>query len=152
MRHSKLLLFLFLALSFETFSQSDTIVINLKDNSVDKFSITQIKNIKFENITGIEEFSSFIKELNLKGNHPNPASESTTIEFEISEPGEVTIEIYNYSGEHINSLKCNNCISGKNYLIWDCRNKANILVESGSYFYEVRFKNEIYLKKLLIIK
>jgi flagellar hook assembly protein FlgD len=139
----------------ESKAQSDTLVINLKNNQIEKILISQIQKIQFENITAVEEPGNtpHIKgELSAKGNFPNPFAEQTSIEFEIVTLGNVDIIIYNNSGEQVQTLKCENCQAGKNILQWNCLDTHNNRVLSGNYFYEVRFNNEVQSKKMLLVK
>lgn len=133
-------------------AQSDTLVIHLKNNQLEKILISQIQSIKFENITGVSETQSINKNLQLAGNHPNPFAELTNIEFDISAQGNVEVAIYDNSGKQVQILKCENCPSGRNSMQWDCRDFAKTKVPSGIYYYEVRFNNETMSKKMILVK
>jgi len=133
-------------------AESDTLVIKLKNNQIEKIAVSQIQKIQFENITGVEEQLKIPIGLAVKGNYPNPFTDQTSIEFEIASSGNVLILIYDNSGNHIQSLKCENCIEGKNTLQWDCKDSKGSRVQSGVYFYEVRFNNEVQSKKMILIK
>lgn len=133
-------------------AQSDTLVVNLKNNQKEKIAISDIKSIRFENITSTDEEPQQSTNLNLNGNFPNPFGEQTNIEFEIAEPGNVEIIIYDNTGNKINTLKCENCKQGKNQLQWNCLDFNNNRVSNGVYFYEVRFDNEVKSKKMIVVK
>ena len=141
-----------IAFSYCAKAQSDTLIINLKNNQVDKVPISQIKNIKFENLTGISETQSAINNLQLGGNYPNPFGELTNIEFNIANPGAVEVVIYDNQGNQIQILKCENCQAGVNSLQWNCLDKNQNRSQSGIYYYEVRYGNEIQSKKMIVIK
>lgn len=149
-----LILTLVFTLSFiiESIAQTDTLVINLKNNQVEKIAVSQIRIIQFENVVSVDEQSLKTRNLSVKGNNPNPFNEHTTIEFEIAKPGIVEIIIYDNSGKQIQSLKCENCQAGKNALQWNCLDANNNRVQSGVYYYEVRFRDEIQSKKMILIK
>jgi len=137
---------------FDAKSQADTLVINLKNNQVEKIPISQIQKITFENVTGVDNSINPPKDLTIKGNYPNPFDEKTNIEFEIASFGDVVIIIYDNNGNQIQKLKCQNCQAGKNNIQWNCLDKNNNQVRSGVYYYEVRFNNEIQSKKMILIK
>ena len=139
-------------LSFNVVAQSDTLVINFKDGKAEKIPISLIQKMKFENITTVNDNGNIGSQLELKGNYPNPFIELTNIEFEISAIGDVEIIIFNNSGNDINKLKCNNCTPGKNIIQWNCLDKNNNPVQSGVYYYEIRFNREILSKKMIVIK
>ncbi len=146
---SVILTFLFL---MQSNAQNDTLVINLKSKQVDKIAVSQIQKIKFENISKAVEIFPAVKNLDVKGNIPNPVRDFTDIEFEIAAAGNVVILIHDISGNLVQKLECPNCSAGKNTLQWNCLDINNKRVQSGIYYYEVRFKSEIQSKKLLIIR
>jgi flagellar hook assembly protein FlgD len=133
-------------------AESDTLVITLKNNQTEKIPISHIQKIQFENITAVGELIQSRKNLVTKGNYPNPFQTQTSIEFEIASNGNVEIIIYDNSGNQIHTLKCEKCQAGKNTLEWNCLDKNNKLVQSGVYYYEVRFNHEIQSKKMILIK
>jgi uncharacterized repeat protein (TIGR01451 family) len=79
--------------------------------------------------------------------YPNPASENSTIVFNISVRAEVTIKIFTLSGEPIltmnyDKVKANldgatDINRGDNRVKWDLKNKSNNRVSNGVYFYRV---------------
>ena len=84
--------------------------------------------------------------------YPNPFSEYTNIEFEMASPGNVEIIIFNQLGNHIQTLKYNNCKAGRNSLQWNCSDKNGIAVPSGIYYCEVIFGKEMLVKKMIVVK
>ncbi|MBM2815195.1 MAG: Por secretion system C-terminal sorting protein [Ignavibacteria bacterium] len=133
-------------------AQSDSLLINLKNKSVEKIALSQIQKITFENITIVEEQLKPASILNTIGNNPNPFSEQTNIEFDIATPGTVLIMIYDNSGNQINHLECPDCSAGKHSLIWNGYDSNYSKVQSGAYFYEVRFGSEVQSKKMILVK
>ena len=149
-----LILSLVLTLSciFESIAQSDSLIIKLKNNQTEKIAVSQIKKIQFENVTDVNEQIKQTGNLAISGNYPNPFKELTNIEFEINFPGNVTTIIYDNSGNLVQKLVCENCLVGKNTLLWNCLDKNNNRVQSGVYYYEVQFNNEIQAKKMIMVK
>ena len=149
-------LFLITALTLcmlsNSFAQTDTLVITLKNKTVEKIAISQIQKMQFENVTAVDDQSKLSSGLSLNGNYPNPFGEQTSIEFEIENSGSVEIFIFDNSGKQIQKLQCNNCQSGKNTLQWNCLDNNNNKVQSGMYYYEVRYGNETQSRKMIIIK
>jgi hypothetical protein len=141
-----------IALSVGVSAQTDTLVIKLKNNQIEKIAIDKIKTIKFENVTSVNEPTNSSAGLALTGNYPNPFQEQTNIEFEIASIGNVELIIYDNRGNQIQKLECTNCQIGKNSLSWNSLDKNNNRVESGVYYYEVRFNNEVLTKKMIMVK
>lgn len=151
----KLLAFtLFLSMSgaFNLFAQSDSLVIKFKNNQIEKIPISSIQSIKFENLTSVDDAVISNSSISMLTNYPNPFSENTSMEFEISNSGVVKILIYDISGNQIQELTLDNCITGKNIVQWNCLDKNHKRVENGMYFYEIRYKNETLTKKMIVIK
>jgi flagellar hook assembly protein FlgD len=140
------------AYSYCTNAQTDTLVIKLTNNQIEKIAVSKIRTIKFENITSVNEPTINESGLSVAGNYPNPFQEQTNIEFEIASMGNVAVIIYDNSGKQIQKLECNNCQIGKNTLPWNCLDKNNNRVESGVYYYEIRFNNEVQSKKMILVK
>lgn len=144
---------LFFICSFiSVYSASDTLMITLKNNQIDKISITDIQKIRFENITAVDEQNLPAKALDLIGNTPNPFHDNTSIEFEINTTGNLMIFIYDNNAELINILECHNCPPGKNSILWDCLNIQNKRVNSGLYHYEVRFNEQVQSKNMILVR
>lgn len=145
-------LIMLLAFGIIASAQTDTLVIKLKNNQIEKIAVSKIKQIKFENVTAVNEPTIIPSGLTLNDNYPNPFQEQTNIEFEIASIGNVEVMIYDNLGNQIQKLECNNCRIGKNSLSWNCTDKNNNRVESGIYYYEVRFNNEMRSKKMILVK
>jgi flagellar hook assembly protein FlgD len=137
---------------FTSYAQTDSLLIKLKDGSVSKISVSDIKIIQFENLTGVEDQTILSNDLTLKGNYPNPFNQQTNIEFELASSGSVEIMIYDNAGNQIQKLDCKDCKFGKNSVQWNCLDNNNNKVQNGVYFYEVRFNNEVQSKKMIMVK
>ena len=94
------------------YAQSDTLLIKLKNGTIEKIAVSQIKKVQFENVTSAVEDAASNNSLQVKGNYPNPFEEKTNIEFEIESAGEVQITIYDSKGNQLQSLECNDCLAG----------------------------------------
>jgi len=139
------------AAGINCYAQSDTLLIKLKNGTVEKIAVSQLKKIQFENVSSVEENSASSNSLQVKGNYPNPFEEKTNIEFEIEFAGEVQIIIYDNKGNQIQTLECNDCQAGKNTLQWNGIDKAGNKASSGVYYYEVRYGKEVLSKKMIVI-
>ena len=71
-------------------------------------------------------------------NYPNPVQSSTTIEYNLTTSGYVTIKIYDMVGNEVKSLVNTYHSSGKYTINWDTKNESGIQVGSGSYLYEMQ--------------
>ena len=90
-------------------------------------------------------------------NYPNPFNPETWIPYELSEPADVSINIYNASGQLVRTIKSGRKMAGiystKNRAAyWDGRNKSGDKVANGVYFYTLEAGDFKATKKLLILK
>ena len=74
-------------------------------------------------------------ETSLSKNYPNPFNPTTTINYSIAKPGNVSIIIYNLNGSAVKTL-VNEYANSNNYsVVWDGKNDTGQQVASGQYFY-----------------
>jgi flagellar hook assembly protein FlgD len=104
--------------------------------------------ISFSGLTAIEES----KQVAIIQNYPNPFSETTTIEFELKSEENVTINIYNQTGEKVRHIECNDCKIGVNTYLWNCLDNEGNKVTTGIYFFEVSNSGERLMQKLILVK
>ena len=141
-----------IALSFICKAQSDTLLIHFTNSKIEKIAMSNIQKIRFENLTSVDDATVSSKRLEIVGNSPNPFAEITNIEFEIKQEGNVLILIYNNRGEMIRVLQCNECSAGRNSIAWDGNDNLNMRVNTGLYYYEIRYNNQFETRKMLMIK
>lgn len=101
----------------------------------------------------------------LHQNYPNPIGQAilrngqlgAIINYDISEPSEVSITIHDVLGRPLRTLISSFQAPGKYSLQWDSRNHTGALLPSGIYLYTLKAKTQtgtVYLesRKLLIIR
>ncbi|MCP4293104.1 MAG: T9SS type A sorting domain-containing protein, partial [bacterium] len=85
-------------------------------------------------------------------NYPNPFNPSTKIQYNIPEPGHVSLKVYNLKGEWVRTLVDENREAGIGFSIWDGTDEQGAQVSSGIYFYEVRTAGEVIINKMALVK
>ena len=85
-------------------------------------------------------------------NYPNPFNPSTTIKYNLNDNSYVNVAIYNVAGELVKTLFNGPQNKGKNSLIWNAKNNENDSVAGGLYIYSVNTENNIYSKKMMLLK
>ena len=85
-------------------------------------------------------------------NYPNPFNPSTTINYNLNDNSYVNVSIYNVAGELVKTLFNGPQNKGKNSLIWNAKNNKNESVAGGLYIYSVNTENNIYSKKMMLLK
>ncbi len=95
-------------------------------------------HLVIDNPTGVDNQDETLpSEYALKQNHPNPFNPETQIQFELSKPSQVKIEIYNIHGQKIRSLVDEKKAAGSHIVTWDGRTDNGELAASGVYFYRL---------------
>jgi tetratricopeptide (TPR) repeat protein len=99
-------------------------------------------NKKFASIDG-----NIPKEYGLSQNYPNPFNPSTTIRYQIPEPGVVTLKVYDILGKEVANLVNENKIEGNYEINFNASRFA-----SGVYIYQLRVNDYVSSKKMIMLK
>ncbi|MBD3170161.1 MAG: T9SS type A sorting domain-containing protein [candidate division Zixibacteria bacterium] len=86
-------------------------------------------------------------EVSLFNNYPNPFNAQTTIKFDIPESGNVSLKVYNISGQEVETLVDGKMDAGQHSISWDASNYA-----SGVYFYKLQTGDNVITKKMNLLK
>ncbi|MBM3212881.1 T9SS type A sorting domain-containing protein, partial [Candidatus Poribacteria bacterium] len=91
----------------------------------------------------------------LMQNFPNPFNPETWIPYQLSEPADVTIKIYNIKGQIVRNLKLGMKSAGfyadkSKAAYWDGKNESGEQVASGIYFYSIQAGNFTEIRKMII--
>jgi photosystem II stability/assembly factor-like uncharacterized protein len=98
--------------------------------------------------TGVDLEDQRVPEtVQLLHNYPNPFNASTTIEFRLSEPGAVSLSVYNVAGQLVETLVEGHKNSGMHTVQWDAQRLA-----SGCYLYKLTAGGHTSVKKCLLLK
>ncbi len=92
-----------------------------------------------------DDFASM--DFSLEQNYPNPFNPSTKISFSLKEAGHVKLEIINLLGQVVTILQNGNMNSGKHQLTFNAGN-----LSGGCYFYRLTAGNNIFTKKMMLLK
>lgn len=118
---------------------------------------TRISNTlrSFTPLTSVANFKNLVKSptaFTVNQNYPNPFNPETIINFEILRRSTVKITIYDEIGKEVTTLVNDERESGKYNVRWNGRDKNNVPVSTGTYFYSVQTGNEIQTRKMLLLK
>ncbi|MDP2300943.1 MAG: T9SS type A sorting domain-containing protein [Ignavibacteria bacterium] len=123
------------------------------DNSLDNsgkysYRLKQIDNDgKTTYSNEIETDVTVVLEYALSQNYPNPFNPATVINYTLSQPGFVTIKIYNTLGQEVSTLLNGQMEAGKHTLTFDASK-----LSSGMYLYKITAGNFTQVKKMLLAK
>ena len=97
------------------------------------------------------------KETTLLPNYPNPFNPETWIPYQLAEPGDVNITIYDARGVVVRRLVLGHQPAGdytrwSRAAYWDGRNGLGEYVASGIYFYQLETNGVSLLRKMVTLK
>ncbi|MBS1550542.1 MAG: SBBP repeat-containing protein [Bacteroidetes bacterium] len=104
--------------------------------------------VKYIQSVGIRQISSEVPEqFSLSQNYPNPFNPSTKIRFEISEPSQTKLYVYDALGSLVANIVNEKLQPGSYEVSFDANNFS-----SGVYFYKLESNGFVASKKMLLIK
>ncbi|MFH1853477.1 MAG: T9SS type A sorting domain-containing protein [Candidatus Neomarinimicrobiota bacterium] len=83
----------------------------------------------------------------LFNNYPNPFNPTTTIHYQLAQPGRVMLQVFDLNGKLVATLEQGHRESGYHYAVWDAGNQG-----SGVYFYQISAGLFRATRKCLLIK
>jgi hypothetical protein len=107
------------------------------DVQIDQDGVTAISDNVIEHPT----------DFTLQQNFPNPFNPSTTIGFALPEESDVSLEVYNTSGQLITTLLSGKLGRGYHSIVWEAGK-----MPSGVYFYRLTAKKYQDIKKMILMK
>jgi flagellar hook assembly protein FlgD len=88
----------------------------------------------------------------LHPNYPNPFNPTTTIMYDLPEPVDVRLVIYNIRGERVRELVSEPQTAGRHRIVWDARNSNGEAVATGVYFYKIKAGEFVQTRKMTLLK
>ena len=85
-------------------------------------------------------------------NYPNPFNPETKIAFDLTESGEVSLELYNIKGQKIKTLLNRAMQKGNHSVIWNGTDNLGKPVCSGIYLYRLTTENKVKTNRMLLLK
>ena len=88
----------------------------------------------------------------LIGARPNPFNPQTTIEFDLADPGSVSLTIYDLAGRKIRRWTLQNQVAGRRNVIWDGTDESGRRAASGVYFVQLQTEGFAETKRVTLLK
>jgi hypothetical protein len=87
----------------------------------------------------------------LSQNFPNPFSRTTSIQFCLEKPIDITLTIHSIEGIRVRTLADGIFFIGTNSLTWDGKDKNGLQLPNGVYFYQLRTaEGQILTRKMIL--
>jgi hypothetical protein len=101
------------------------------------------------NATGTNDLSASLNKIKVG---PNPFEERTNIEFNLQQPGSVSLVIYNQLGQEVKQIVNQNLDSGWHQYSWLAENDNGTKMATGQYIYVLRTNDYSFTGKLILLK
>ncbi len=85
-------------------------------------------------------------------NHPNPFNPTTKISFDMDQPGQVVLKVYNILGQEVITLTDQEYPAGPHELIWNGLDSNDNPVASGIYLYRIKAGQSSASRKMVLLK
>ncbi len=85
-------------------------------------------------------------------NYPNPFNTSTQIKFDLPAPCQVTLKIFNLSGQVIKILADGKLSAGFHVVDWNGQDEWGNPVTSGTYFYQLKSEKFQATRKMVLVR
>ncbi len=99
-----------------------------------------------------EKYITLPSKYKLEQNFPNPFNPTTTIRYSLSGPENISIKIYDVSGQLVKEINKEHNKAGEFDVIWDGTNDYSERVSSGAYFYQLSVGNYNEAKKMILLR
>ena len=109
----------------------------------------EIKEVTTDIISDNQEIP---EEIQLLRNYPNPFNPSTTIVFNVVEPGMTELIVYDLLGRNVNTLVNSYHAPGTYRVQWGGRDSNGNSVGSGLYFYTLKSGGRTLTRKMTLLK
>ncbi len=103
-------------------------------------------------ITAEGEAAVLPKSTKLFNNYPNPFNSTTTIKFQLSNQGHVSLNIYDGAGLLVKRLINETRTAGEYEVQWDGTDDIKRTVASGAYFFQIKTDNYQRVTKAVLLK
>ncbi len=98
-------------------------------------------------VEGRESNWAYVETFQLFQNYPNPFNPQTTIPFSLQKQGRVQVVVFDMMGRQVATLVDQMMAPGNHNLKFDATGLA-----TGTYYYRLKFENEVLTKRMLFVK
>jgi hypothetical protein len=96
-------------------------------------------------IVGINEPVKKLSKINISQNYPNPATGATEVTVDLNEPADVSLELFNMTGQKVLDIPARTMQAGTQHMSFDVS-----AFTPGVYFYTVTAGNEKATRKMIV--
>lgn len=93
-----------------------------------------------------------ITKTELREAYPNPFNPTTTISYDLRSDGPVSLKIFNAKGQLVRTCFEGRRVAGSYNFVWNGTSNNNTQVKSGIYFIQLKTREAIHNRKVLLLK
>ncbi len=93
-----------------------------------------------------------VRGVNLWQNRPNPFRQTTTVRYQITEPGHVGLKVYNVAGQCVRTLLDGYQVPGSHEVRWDGRDHGATRVAGGVYLVRLSATGTEFIEKAILLR
>jgi hypothetical protein len=122
----------------------------LRDGALSKTALMASYMEYLTELIGVEELVDVsVHNLSLS---PNPTTGRSTVSFGLSEPGELSVNIYNTAGQLVRDLLHTELAQGNHTVIWDGRDNNGRRLSSGTYMLRIQLDGQVTQKAIVLVR
>jgi uncharacterized protein (TIGR02145 family) len=119
----------------------------IRRSVIPKKSGVSVRCVSDITAVSIEDKSSLPKTYELRQNYPNPFNPLTQIQFELPQPSQISLTVYDLLGRVSKELVNTNYAAGRHQIKFDGSNLA-----SGIYLYQLKTDSKVITKRMTLLK
>ena len=88
----------------------------------------------------------------LRENYPNPFNPRTTIKYDVSRPGHVSVAVFDLAGRLVNQLVDEPVLAGSHQAVWHGNNQDDRPMAAGVYFVRLKTADSVDTRRMTLVK
>ncbi|MBI5324188.1 MAG: T9SS type A sorting domain-containing protein [Ignavibacteriae bacterium] len=126
-------------------AQSDSLIINFITDIPKSLPVSEIIKLEFAISTDVAIINSQ-NQTNLLSLYPNPFEQSLNIKFNMEEPSDVNIRIFDIIGLEVYHHQLKECEIGEKIIQWEGKNQFGYIVQPGNYLIVIQGRSQVKYK------
>jgi hypothetical protein len=118
----------------------------------DPFQVLSDSTIWTINGSGDDPWRAIPAQFTLEQNYPNPFNPETEIRFTLPEAGQVTVKVFNITGQEVRTLVNGQYEAGMHTVNWNGRDNNGHAVASGVYLYQLQAGSFKQVRKMSLLR
>ncbi|MFH0777524.1 MAG: LamG-like jellyroll fold domain-containing protein [Candidatus Eisenbacteria bacterium] len=88
----------------------------------------------------------------LSQNYPNPFNPVTHVEFNLDQPADVSLRVYDLTGKTVRTLVARHLTPGRHVAVWEGQDESGKPAASGIYVYRLEAAGKVATRKMVLLR